>query len=147
MRRRIGIGAGCLWVFLSSGGPAQAGSINLDANTRTEIESGMDEQISLINRKAPIDVGPQQKLLRAARHGETVVYTYELTVGQEGQATTPQYIQRIVDGVINSNCKENQDARMLLDAGYELKHVWYDQKGNFVSNVLVTKQSCVSAGL
>src|SRR5436190_14815632 len=122
MRKRIGIGAGCLWVFLCSGGSAQTGGINLDANTRAEIENGMDEQISLINHKAPIDVGPQQKLLRAARHGEIVIYTYELAVGQEGQATTPQYIQRIVDGVINSNCKENQDTRMLLDAGYELKH-------------------------
>jgi hypothetical protein len=87
MRKRIGIGAGCLWVFLCSGGSAQTGGINLDANTRAEIENGMDEQISPINHKAPIDVGPQQKLLRAARHGEIVIYTYELTIGQEAQAS------------------------------------------------------------
>ena len=129
MRKRIGIGAGCLWVFLCSGGSAQTGGINLDANTRAEIENGMDEQISLINHKAPIDAGPQQKLLRAARHGEIVVYTYELTIGQECQATTPRYIQRIVDGVIDPN-KETHKTRgvLLLDAGYELNHVWYDQK-------------------
>src|SRR5438046_2611313 len=106
----------------------------------------MDEQISLINHNAPINVAPQQKLLRAARHGETILYTYELTVGQEGQATTPQNIQRIFEKLIKSNCKENKDTRLLLDAGYELKHVWYNQKGTFVSNVLVTKESCVLAG-
>ena len=53
----------------------------------------------------------------------------------------------IADDAIKSNCKENKDTRVLLDLGYELKHVWYDQQGNFVSNVLVKKQSCISAGL
>jgi hypothetical protein len=139
--------ASVLGVILSCGGQVQAGSINLDASTRAEVESGMDEQIALINHNSPIEVAPQQKLISATRHGELVIYTYELAGGGAGPATAPQSIQMIADEVIKSNCKERKDTRLLLDVGYELKHVWYDQKGTFVSDVLVTKQSCVSAGL
>ena len=146
MWRLTGVGAGLLGVILSCGGQGQADTIDLDANTRAAVEKGMDEQIALINRSAPIAVAPHQKLISAARHGEVFLYRYELTL-EPGGSATPKFIKMIADDVIKSNCKENKDTRVLLDLGYELKHVWYDQQGNFVSNVLVKKQSCISAGL
>jgi hypothetical protein len=127
-------------------GRAQAETIKLSHDVRTAVEKVLDEQIDLLNRGAPVDIAPNQKLLKAERNAETITYTVEVPF--EGKpAPMPKAVHKlIVDYIVKHDCT-TEDVRFMLNVGYSVRHVFVDQNGYFADNVLVTEQSCVSANL
>jgi hypothetical protein len=127
-------------------GRAQAETVKLDPNARAAVEKVLDEQLDLLNRSAPIDIAPDQKLLKAERNAETITYTVELTL--EGKpAPMPKAVHKLLaDYLVKHDCT-TEDARLMLNVGYSVRHVFLDQNGYFADNVLVTEQACISANL
>ena len=93
-----------------------------------------------MNKQMPIEVDAITKLTRVARSGMLVTYTYEIAIAASrwNEETRKFASQRAIKG----NCIDIQETRMLLDAGYNLRHVFFDQDGLFAHNVLVTKDRC-----
>jgi hypothetical protein len=143
--RRLKIAAAFAAIVLPIG-QAKAETIKFPPDVRAALEKVLDEQIDLMNRSAPIDVAPGQKLLKAERNAETITYTVELSLEGKPEPMAKAAHKLIVDYLAKHDCT-TEETRFMLNVGYSLRHVFLDQNGYFADNVLVTEQACVSANL
>jgi len=117
---------------------AQPGTVG---PTRAAVEKRLDEQLGLMNRQAPIEIDSVTKLTAVTRAGPTLTYTYEVAIAES--SWTAELRKWALQRAIKSNCIDNKETRMLLDAGYTLRHVFLDRAGLFVNNILMTKEKCL----
>jgi hypothetical protein len=106
-----------------------------------ELTAKMDENVILMNKQAPIEINPLQKLTHVSRNGGTILYSVETAVPQE--KWTQEMRERPSRETTKVICGD-KDTRLLLDYGFQLRYIFTDAAGLYVTSFAVTKDKCVS---
>jgi len=106
-----------------------------------EVTDKMDENVILMNKQAPIEINPLQKLTHVSRNGGTILYSVETAVPQE--KWTQEMRERPSRETTKVMCGD-KDTRLLLDYGFQLRYLFTDAAGLYVTSFVVSKDKCVS---
>jgi hypothetical protein len=82
------------------------------------VTDALDANVILMNKQAPIEVNPLQKLTHVARNGGTILYSVETSVPQE------KWSQEMRERPIRETTKVmcgDKDTRVLLNYGFQLR--------------------------
>jgi hypothetical protein len=117
-----------------------AESFAQDDPMQRAIAERLDTQIALMNKQMPIEIDAVTKLTAVSRVGTGVTYSYETSIRQS--QWTRQLMEAASHRAVNGNCS-GKNTRLLIDQGYTLRHIYFDQAGLFVTNILVTRDKCL----
>ena len=106
-----------------------------------EVTDKMDENAILMNKQVPIQINPLQKLTDVSRNGGTILYSVETAVPQE--KWTQEMRERPSRETTKVMCGD-KDTRLLLDYGFQLRYLFTDAAGLYVTSFVVSKDKCSS---
>jgi hypothetical protein len=107
---------------------------------RDIINAALDKQMRSMKAQMPIEIDRLTKMTDVTRDGFAITYYYETKISES--AWTDAMRKDALQKGIKSNCLGAADTRILLDHGYSLRHVYLDERGLLVCNVLITRQKC-----
>jgi hypothetical protein len=105
-----------------------------------ELTSALDENVALMNKQAPIEINPLQKMTRVSRNGGTILYSIETSLPQ------PQWSKDMLERPSRETTKvmcEGKETRLLLDYGFQMRYLITDRSGLYVTSFVISKDKCV----
>src|SRR5262249_21984533 len=111
-----------------------------DSSSKAElINSEIDTQLALMNKRVPIYLSPVEKVVGLSRDGKAIIYHVEIAVPQD--EWTQEMRDKSSRGITKVICS-NTGMRTLLDVDYELRYLFSDKAGLSVTSLVVTKDKC-----
>src|SRR5262249_54554515 len=100
----------------------------------------LDADIAYTNKYAPIILDDMTKIKNVSRTGLVTTFKYEVTV--PASKWSEELRKGVTQLAVRADCVDYKNTRMLLDAGYSVRHVFTDQNGQPAYDVSITKDSC-----
>lgn len=104
---------------------------------REQLNEMFDEEISSINRIAPIEVDSSTDLVRAIRHENVLSYIYQI----KEDIDSVMFSENIPSVLLSRNC--SGEMRSLIVLGFEIRFDYMDPRGLLLASVLVTRDKCL----
>lgn len=104
-----------------------------------DIGKRLDEQFSEMRKTMPIQVSALSKLTNASRQGMTLNYSYEDRMPAEKWMEADK--KKLLADVIKAQC-EGKNTRLLLDLGYSIGVMHFDESGHFITHLYIDKSKC-----
>ena len=105
-----------------------------------ELTNALDENVALMNKQAPIEINPLQKMTRVSRNGGAILYSIETSLPQ------PQWSKDMLERPSRETTKvmcEGKETRLLLDYGFQMRYLITDRSGLYVTSFVISKDKCV----
>jgi hypothetical protein len=125
-----------LVIGMSMQASAQLSSIPAEA-----IEA-LDANVALMNKQAPIEINPLQKMTHVSRNGGVILYSIETAVPQD--QWTQEMRERPRQETTKVMCK-GKDTRLILDYGFQMRYLITDASGHYVTSFFVSKDKCLAS--
>jgi hypothetical protein len=107
-----------------------------------EVIKSIDDNVALMNKQAPIEINPLQKMTHVSRNGEVILYSIETALPEE------QWTQEMRDRPRRETTKvmcTGENTRLLLDYGFQMRYLISDASGHYVTSFFVSKDKCLAA--
>lgn len=104
-----------------------------------DVTDQLDANVILMNKQAPIEINPLQKMTQVSRNGGTILYSIETAVPQG------QWSQEMRERPSRETTKvicEGKNTRQLLDYGFQMRYLIIDKSGLYVTSFVVSKDKC-----
>jgi hypothetical protein len=128
----------CVGIMLLAllSGCTQASAQDLPPNVAAQL----DREFAVMNRQAPIEMGPSHKMTRVLRNGPVVFYSVESAIPQI--KWTQEMRERMARETTIVVCAD-QEIRTLIDTdGLQVRYLFTDQSGLFVTTFAIFKDKC-----
>jgi hypothetical protein len=105
-----------------------------------EVVVSLDTNVDLMNKQAPIEINPLQKMVHVSRNAEVILYEIETAVSQD--KWTQEMRNRPAQETTKVMC-DGKETRLLLNYGFQIRYLIHDAAGLYVTSFVVSKEKCI----
>jgi hypothetical protein len=114
-------------------------TVTAAAPTMAEVHRRIDEQFSEMRKAMPMQVSALSKLTNASRAGMTLNYSYQDKLPADKWTEAGK--RKLLAETIKSQC-EGKNTRLLLDLGYSMAALHFDDDARFIAQLYIDKSKC-----